>query len=72
MPRVPLKKIKIIIQSARHISENAQSAGLGGILKQIFFTRTKSKFFFYWGQNQKWPILQGSKDLLTQKKNIKV
>jgi len=39
MPRVPHKKIKLIIQSARHafrkgesacyVSENAQSAGLG-------------------------------------------
>jgi len=28
--------------AARRISKNAQSAGLGDILKQIFFTRTKS------------------------------
>jgi len=30
-----------------HISKNAQSVGLRGILKQIFFTRMKSDKFFY-------------------------
>jgi len=35
--------------AACHISENAQSAGLGGILKQKKFTRTKSDKFFLQG-----------------------
>jgi len=69
MPRVPRKKKNYTVSVPQHqkkvtqhaTSANAQSAGLGGILKQKKFTRTKSKFFFYRGQNQKCPILQGVK-----------
>jgi len=63
MPRVPHKKIKKIIQSACHVirkgesachvSENAQSAGLGGILKKKIFTRTKSDKKIAQEENQK-------------------
>lgn len=47
MPRVSIKKwkTKLILQSACHISENADSNDLGGILKQFSFTRTESNFF---------------------------
>jgi len=52
MPHVPHKKIKLIIQSARHVirkgelvchvSENAQSAGLGWYSKKNNLQRTES------------------------------
>jgi len=71
MPRVPHKKIKIIIQSACHIikkgdsachlSENAQM----GILKQFFFTRIKFKKFFLQGVKPKVIYITGCKSLLT-------
>jgi len=51
--------------SACHLSENAQSASLGGILKQKKITRTKSKKNNLQGAKQKYPILQGGKGLLT-------
>jgi len=47
--------------AACHISENAQSAGLGGILKQIFFTRTKSdKIFLQEGKPKVTNITRGN------------
>ena len=73
MSRVPHKKIIQSVchvikksDSACHLSENAESTGLEGILKQKKIIRTKSNFFFYSGQIQKCHILQGDKGLLTQ------
>jgi len=58
MPRVPHKKIKLIIQSARHafrkgesacyVSENAQSAGLGDEIWQKKFIGKKTKSDIYY------------------------
>ena len=45
--------------SACHVSENVQSADLGGILKQKKFTKTESDKKISQGKNQKSPILQG-------------
>jgi len=54
MPRVHNKKIKKIIQSAWHICENVQLAGLGGYskTKKNLQGRNLTKKF-YRGENQK-------------------
>jgi len=40
-------------ESACRVSENAQSANLGGILKNIYFTMTESNKRISQGENQK-------------------
>jgi len=70
MPRVPHKKIKKIIQSAWHVSENAQSDDLGGILKQ-FFLQGSNLFFFLQGAKPKVPYITDGKGLLTLLFNLK-
>jgi len=53
--------------SACHLNENAQSAGLGGILKQKKFTMIKSKKKNLQGAKPKASHITGGKGLLTFK-----
>jgi len=62
MPRVPHKKI---IQSACHVSENAQSADLVGILKKNKITRTKSDIKHSQEGKAKVTYITGGKSLST-------
>jgi len=48
-----------------HVSENAQSAGLGGILKKKYFTRTESDKKNSQGGKPKVTYITGGKSLLT-------
>jgi len=67
----PIKKIKLIIQSACHVigkgesachvSKNAQSAGLWGILKKKYFTRTESDQNISQGEKPKVTYITGVK-----------
>ena len=44
----------------RHIMESGESDGLGGNYEESHFYKDRIQFFFYSGQNQKCPILQGA------------
>jgi len=52
MPFVPLKKwkTKLIIPSARHVNNSAQSHGSGAKIEESYFTGLESKLFFTGGK----------------------